>query len=185
MSFEESLIVHASPTLASIKVANLYNFKFESIDECLKSIKYFNSMMNPKGIYIELLKNEGDFYLIYVYRESQLLKELNDCKIQSFLKDYGYDKAAKLDSYLKMLKKRINEEADFPHEIGVFLGYPLDDVKSFIEKKGKNCIACGEWKVYHDAQAANCLFCKYKRCKDVYISVYGAGRKFSDMLVSA
>ena len=46
-------------------------------------------------------------------------------------------------------------------------------------------IACGDWKVYGDEESAKCLFCKYKRCREVYMSVYGAGRKFVDMLVSA
>lgn len=90
-----------------------------------------------------------------------------------------------LDAYLELLAKRLGEGTDFPHEVGVFLGYPLLDVTAFIETKGQNCIACGDWKVYHNEQEARCLFCKFKHCKDVYVKVHSEGRRFCDMLVSA
>ena len=69
MGFEESLIRNAAPTLAGIKVANLYNYSFKSPKECRESIDKLNRRMNSKGIYIELFKNVDDFYLIYVYRK--------------------------------------------------------------------------------------------------------------------
>ena len=86
---------------------------------------------------------------------------------------------------MNFLKIRLCNEKVFPHEIGLLLGYPLADVKAFIATKGKNCIACGDWKAYGDEETAKCIFCKYKHCREVYMSVYGAGRKFIDMLVSA
>ncbi len=185
MSFEESLIYHAAPTLASIKIANLYSFKFTNDVECQMTIRHFNSLMNPKGIYIELLKNAGDFYLIYVYRKSHLQKRLQDSEVKMLLAEYGYPVKCDIDNYMSVLKIRLKTRKGFPHEIGLLLGYPLSDVKAFIENEGQNCIVYGDWKVYGDEETAKCLFCKYKRCRDVYISVYGAGRKFVDMLVSA
>lgn len=185
MSFEESLVWHASPTLASLKVANLYNFRFESFDDCLNTIEKYNLLMNSKGIYIELLSRDEDFYLIYVYRKSQLTLDLENDEVKNFLSDYGYCEGEDLSAYISFLKRRLLEEQDFPHEIGVFLGYPLDDVKAFIKTNGKNCTLCGDWKVYHDAESAKCLFCKYKHCKEVYVKVYGNGRNFRDMLVGA
>ncbi len=52
------------------------------------------------------------------------------------------------------LSQRLCCEEDFPHEIGVFLGYPLADVIGFIQNRGKNFTACGYWKVYTDPTAA-------------------------------
>lgn len=185
MSFEKSLVWHASPTLANIKIANLYNFKFESRLDCENTLDYFNSMMNPKGLYIELLRQTEDFYLIFVFRKSYLQKGLENEKIQEFLKELGYPIGGNVEEYLEFLKSQLIKGKEFPHEIGVFLGYPLSDVKAFIETKGQNCITCGEWKVYGDEEKAKCMFCKYKHCKEVYVSVYEAGKNFKDMLVSA
>lgn len=185
MSFEESLIRNASPTLASIKTANLYSFRFNSLEECLDTISRFNKMMNRKGIYIELVKNTGSFYLIYVYRKTHLLRAFEDEGIVNFLSEYGYSSEAGLQDKIDLLKTRLRGEKAFPHEIGVFLGYPLEDVKAFIEKKGNKCKLCGEWKVYHDEETARYLFCQYKHCRDMYIKEYKEGKRFGDMLVSA
>ncbi len=185
MSFEESLVFHASPTLASIKIANLYSFRFRNLSECLDTIRSFNQLMNEKGIYIELLKNMGDVYLIFVYRKSHLQKLLSDRRVKSFLKKYGYSSELSLWEYIETLRMRLNIEKDFPHEIGVFLGYPLEDVQAFIETKGCDSVLCGDWKVYHDEERAKCLFCKYRRCREMYIKVYREGRSFVDMLVGA
>lgn len=185
MSFEESLVWNASPTLASIKIANLYSFHFESIIDCLETIQYFNKLMNAKGIYIEILRNSGNSYLVYVYRKSHLQMVIKDRKINDFLKTYGYATNCDLADYIETLRSRLNKGEDFPHEIGVFLGYPLEDVKAFIDLKGNHCILCGDWKVYHDEETAKCLFCKYRHCRETYIKVYRTGRRFSDMLVSA
>lgn len=185
MSFEESLIHNASPTMASIKMANLYNFRFNSQEECESSIKHFNSIMNVKGVYIELLKQADDFYLIYVYRKSHLLEQLRREDVRAFLKEMGYPKQADVESYINVIKARLRENTEFPHEIGVFLGYPLSDVKAFIKEKGKNCLVCGDWKAYNDENNAKCMFCKYKHCKEVYVRTYRSGRKLYDLLVSA
>ena len=57
--------------------------------------------------------------------------------------------------------------SDFPHEVGLFLGYPVWDVKGFIEHKGQQYKLCGYWKVYDDVPGALCKFEEYdwiKKC---------------------
>lgn len=38
---------------------------------------------------------------------------------------------------MNRLAERIQQEPQFPHEIGIFLGYPVEDVLGFIENKEK------------------------------------------------
>ena len=52
---------------------------------------------------------------------------------------------------------------EFPHEIGVFLGYPLGDVCGFL-RDPDGCILCGEWKVYENAGEAAKTFERFRRC---------------------
>lgn len=54
---------------------------------------------------------------------------------------------------LNHLKERFKLQ-DFPHEIGLFLGYPPKDVSSFIEEKGRHSLSIQYWKVYHDLEAS-------------------------------
>ena len=89
MGFEESLIRNAAPTLAGIKTANLYNFRFKNLRECIESIHRMNKRLNQKGIYIRLMKNVKDFYLLYVYRKSKLEDRIADPEVYTFLQNYG------------------------------------------------------------------------------------------------
>ena len=70
-----------------------------------------------------------------------------------------------LEKDLNRLSKRIAEESEFPHEIGIFLGYPTEDVEGFIANKGDNFKLCGCWKVYGDEEKAKRLFINYDRCR--------------------
>lgn len=58
------------------------------------------------------------------------------------------------------------EADDFPHEIGIFLGYPLADVTGFIKNKGRNYLLCGMWKVYRQEETAATAFQYYRRMKE-------------------
>ena len=66
------------------------------------------------------------------------------------------------------LIQRLKSEGTFPHEIGLFLGYPPEDVLGFIHNKGRNhkCIGC--WKVYGDEATARAVFRKYRECTRIY-----------------
>lgn len=64
----------------------------------------------------------------------------------------------------KLLQKRL-EEPEFPHEIGIFLGYPLEDVDGFITHQGENCKLCGCWKVYGNVEQARRTFANYEKCR--------------------
>ena len=55
----------------------------------------------------------------------------------AFLESCGYE-SGDTDFLLKQLSGRLCLEQDYPHEIGLFLGYPLADVVGFIENRGWN-----------------------------------------------
>ena len=90
-------------------------------------------------------------------------KTLSDSKVRDFLNIYGYDKAISSGKVIKNLSIRVKKD-NFPHEIGVFLGYPLEDVKLFIINKGKNYKISGIWKVYTDEAESMKVFEMYKKC---------------------
>ena len=63
---------------------------------------------------------------------------------------------------LKRLSDRImmycGGNVEFPHEIGAFLEYPVEDVRGFLENKGENFLYSGYWKVYHNLSKTLKLF---------------------------
>ena len=132
---ERFLIEHCSATLASIKAANLCNMTFSSKEELEDQISYWSACLEPKGIHIFVLREHETRALVYVYREGLLQKELENPENAAFLKSYGYENTD-IAYALNRLKTRVAEcKEGFPHEIGVFLDYPLGDVIGFIENK--------------------------------------------------
>ena len=82
------------------------------------------------------------------------------------LEEYGYTSDMATEEMLDMLASRISC-GSFPHEIGAFLGYPVGDIRGFISNSGKNCLLCGYWKVYENAENAQQTFEKYDRCREI------------------
>ena len=75
--------------------------------------------------------------------------------------------------------------AEYPHEIGIFLGYPLEDVVGFIENRGWNYTCCGYWKAYGDPAAAQKCFDRYRKCTAVYKDRYARGVPLIELVVAA
>ena len=86
---------------------------------------------------------------------------------------------------LDRLKSRIGENNEFPHEIGIFLDYPLGDVSGFITNEGRNFKCVGCWKVYCNECEALKMFQKYHKCREVYRNLWAKGRSVLQLTVAA
>lgn len=181
---ERFLIEHCSATLASIKAANLCNMTFSSKEELEDQISYWSACLEPKGIRIFVLREHETRALVYVYREGLLQKELENPENAAFLKSYGYE-STDVAYALNRLKDRVAEcKEGFPHEIGVFLDYPLGDVIGFIENKGHNYKCKGCWKVYCNECEAQKTFQRYQKCRNVYLRLWKQGRSVLQLTVA-
>lgn len=179
---EKGLIEHCSATLAGLKSANLFNHRFSSRRDVLDELEIVNGKLNRRGVFVDALRWRDGSVLIYAYRKNSLEKELMQDGAVSLLSQYGYESCDVADC-IELLKQRLAGSDCFPHEIGLFLGYPLPDVIGFIQNKGKNCKCCGPWKVYCNEHEAMRLFDKIKKCADVYSKVFSEGRCISKMTV--
>jgi hypothetical protein len=193
---ELDLVKECAPTLAGLKTANLFNYQFDSIDSMNKELLKMNSLLNKKGVYLQVLRISTTRALLYVYRPMRLLKDLLNDKTLNTLKKDGYhvdldnlddrcDALVICNKFIRTLINRIEMEDSFPHEIGFFLGYPREDVIGFIEQKGQNCKCCGFWKVYDNEERSKAIFAKYKKCFKIYQKVFLDGRTLSQLTVGA
>lgn len=82
------------------------------------------------------------------------------------------------------LMDRLAAREGFPHEIGLFLGYPPEDVRGFIENNAKCSKCVGAWKVYGDERAAKRLFAKYEKCTNVYVRQHANGNTIERLTVA-
>lgn len=184
---EYQIIKHCAPTLAGLKAGSLIRVKTTKSDDCNACISIISKKLNSKGIYLLPLVTFNDSVLLYIFRPSSLSQILSNSSILCILKQLNYDTSS-ISGLLKSLKKRLElyvGNDDFPHEIGFFLGYPYEDVISFLENKGKNYLFSGQWKVYHDVCSAKRLFCKHEKCTNIYCKCYNAGISLERLAVSS
>ena len=179
---DRAIINHASPTLARLKPGSLINLEIN--EGFFEEYAGLSEELREKGVRLTILRLRGGKALVYVYRPLDLERILDDEEIRGFLAGYGYlrfDAA----SAIQTLRQRLRDTDSFPHEIGVFLGYPLADVVGFIKNGGRNCLACGCWKVYSDPCCALQTFQRFEKCKTVYQRLFAEGCPLARLTVAA
>jgi hypothetical protein len=178
---EEKIIEFCSPTLAGIKTGNLFSIKTNG--KCIKEeIKKLNRILIKRGLRLIPLREKSGITLIYLYRPERLKSEFICPEIKSILEERGYP-CGNPDRCVVELIRRLVENEKFPHEIGVFLGYPPKDVRGFIKSPcdGVKCVGC--WKVYDNQQEAEKTFEKYKICSSIYKKELSGGKTLESMIV--
>ena len=181
---EKLLIENCAPTLANLKTASLFTVPVENPAEWQKALTRWRGILGGKGVSLEVLRDTGKTRLLYVYRESRLARDLSHGLARCILCGCGYAGFG-VEEALDTLKDRIAREGDFPHEIGLFLGYPPEDVEGFMKHRGRNCKCVGCWKVYGDEEGAVRQFARFKKCRDVYLRLFHGGRSLWQLTVAS
>lgn len=180
---ENFLVYQTSWVIAGVKPAVTIGFKKK--DEKIYRNwevygKEFLSHINLN--YIELRESD-DSIILMIYDEKILIKELDKQEQIDFLVNLGYPEEIEINEYVKTLKERY-EKYHCPHELGLFLGIPFEDVKDFMECTNKKCLLCGYWKVYNNSDEAKMIFSQYDEIKDYTIKSILEGNS-SRILVSS
>ena len=185
MSMEQYLVSYCAPTLASLKTGNLFRMPCKrdgaGVEKHLGSLR---KPMGERGVSLEILEERNGYALLYVYRRRFLERDLRQPGVRAFLGQNGYGDLT-AEGALACLKERFAAGGDFPHEIGLFLGYPLCDVVGFIENRGQGSKCCGCWKVYGDEQEAQKQFARYDKCSHIYQRLFREGRSLWQLTVTA
>ena len=177
---ERIIAYHCAPALAGIKPANIVSVYKNKVKDVHQKLDTLNKELNPKGIYLDSLCECDKKVLVIVYRKKILEKALEDSEIKSFLISMGYPEEGGVEEYLEILKKHLKRK-EFSHEIGAFLGYPINDIYAFMYHKNKGCLLSGEWKVYENADAAKKLFHRFDRCRQAVCEKVAGGKTLEQM----
>lgn len=184
--FGVAFITQCAPVMAGLKPANLFRWVEPDARAMYATIESWRAQLGPRGVRITVLKAcaRTSAFLIYVYRAAPLEKILRRGEVRTYLEQSGYP-GGTLEQRLAYLSARLCTEAEFPHEIGIFLGYHLEDVIGFVRHKGKNYTCKGYWKAYGDPEAACARFASYRKCTDVYLRCYRNGFSPARLTVAA
>ena len=179
---DEMIVKYCSPTLAGIKTGSLFTAAFTSRSECVETLRRWNGMLRRKGLRAVPFGNGNGRTSVYVYRVSRLVSDLGNAGTRCILSGLGYD-CDRPEHCIAQLARRLKSGAEFPHEIGLFLGYPPEDVSGFINKG--ECRLTGAWKVYGDISRAERLFAQYKKCSRIYSELFRSGRSVEQLTVDS
>ena len=173
-SFDQLLARHCAPALAGIKPANLVSCSKADYPHLPDLLEEQGPKLEERGIRLDVLCQCDRRFLVLVYRPEALKRHLAKRAVAKLLIKAGYDPGAGVDACLHRLRHRM-EGQEFPHEVGLFLGYPPEDVAGFCRYCGQKYKYCGHWKVYGDVDQAKALFEQYARCRDSLCRRVGMG----------
>ena len=204
-ALERKIVRYCSPTLRNIKPANLFTFVCECERACsrstcapfsqpsdqaiLRALRNCARRLRRKGILVRILARCANGPVIYLYRPDALEASLRRPEVAALLANEGY-RTDSLDACLDHLSERFQAglpsnggPCEFPHEIGLFLGYPFEDVVGFIENRGRDFLRRGCWKAYHDALGAQRTWAYYETCTCICEGLISRGMAFEDIVL--
>ena len=179
---EETLIRHCAPTLAGIKTGNLFRCAYPDRREMIEDVRRWNTVLSPKGLCLIPLQYDKGSAMIYLFRPARLQADLSDAMACALLQARGYATQT-CSRCIVCLMDRLRQSAKFPHEIGLFLGYPPEDVQGFIRQQTPTYV--GHWKVYGDAKKAQATFDSYKKCTEAYTRRLERGQTLEKLVIGA
>lgn len=185
-AFEKALVYHCSPTLSGLKPANPA-FSFQARLSPLPELaEEYSLLLSSRGFSWKLSARaaSGGCSLFSGPRCSpgswQTGGPLRCCGRRAIRS--SQTGPLDLAALLSHLKKRLSQSEGFPHEIGLFLGYPLEDVIGFCRHKGEGCKLCGYWKVYGDVESARKSFALFDRCRELLFSHLLSGAPLQELV---
>lgn len=175
---ELQLALQCAPLITGLKISNLLTISPDAFSQVEKIIEGSVLSMYP------LLETEEKMAIL-LYRKERLEKYLKMPQVQKLLQEAGYESCL-LENILPVFCERYETYAErgnpFPHELGLLLGYPPEDVEGFIRHRGRNSLCTGYWKVYADKENKQKLFEKYEYARENLIQLLHYGLKMTEII---
>ena len=108
----------------------------------MTDIRRLNRRLSPKGLCLLPLRFLPGQALLYLYRPAGLRRDLRDVQASELLRQAGYGDES-CERCVARLVCRFREDKEFPHEVGLFLSYPPEDVKGFIDHRANDFKCAG------------------------------------------
>ena len=178
----ETLIRNCAPTMACLKTGNMFNCAFDGYEQMITELRQLNQRLRHKGLRILPLRWRDGKALLYLYRPKMLERDLRHPLARKLLSECGYD-CDDVSACLVRLISRLRAGDGFPHEVGLFLGYPPADVDGFMHRKESFKLS-GLWKVYDDVEGAVRQFARCRHCTEVYLNCLSRGFSLDRLAVA-
>lgn len=174
------LALQCAPVISGIKISNLLTIP-------AKSLRELSAVLKETELSFRILYPGRERLVILIYRETELKEYLEREEVMAFIDKCGYetsDISKIFPVFVKRYMRYMELKQDFPHELGLFLGYPIEDVEGFIKENGKNYLYSGYWKVYKDAELKIRLFKNYEKVQTEIVRLLYEGLDIMDIITN-
>lgn len=177
---EMQLAMQCAPLIAGLKISNLLIIPYQEEREVIE-------LLQKTEISCYRLLVSMDKVTLILFRQNELEAFIGGADVEKCLENMGYTEYS-LDRILCTFRTRYREYmthgGKFPHEMGLLLGYPVEDVEGFIENEGKNCLYSGYWKVYHNLSEKKKLFERFRLAREMMMDMISKGVKIADIMTA-
>ena len=175
MSFDETIIHCGAPALCGLKPANLFSLKGQNIISSAEKIFEWNSQLSKeKKVFVPVKTCDGR-YLLFLYNRILLEKVISSPESIRYLRSKNYPVDKGFDCILAQMLHRLAVNTSFPHEVGLFLGYPHEDVIGFEVNMAEGFKYSGIWKVYGNKEKAVKRMKSYRDCTKKCMKLLSSG----------
>ena len=174
------LALQCAPVISGIKISNLLTIP-------AKSLRELSAVLKKTELSFRILYPGRERLVILIYRDTELKEYLEREEVMAFIYKCGYetsDISKIFPVFVKRYMRYMELKQDFPHELGLFLGYPIEDVDGFINENGKNYLYSGYWKVYKDAELKIRLFKNYEKVQTEIVRLLYEGLDIMDIITN-
>lgn len=167
--FEKNMLFMLAPVVGGFKPSSTITL-VKSGNDYKQFIKDGKNYLLRLGLKYIVLRKSKDAIILLIYNKEKLRERIYSRGNKEFLRKLNYNLDGNLDSVLVKLKERYNL-CHCPHELGILLGIPTEDVKDFMNCTKKKCLACGYWKVFNNYDKAIKTFKDYDDSKEDVVNL--------------
>ncbi|MDD2971746.1 MAG: DUF3793 family protein [Lachnospiraceae bacterium] len=175
---ELQLALQCASLIAGLKISNMLNLPASDISKVKQILK------KSHITYEVLVIREGKATLL-LFDRKKLENYIERAEVRELLQKLGYEDTSFQDMIIRFqerYRRYAEEKCNFPHEVGLLLGYPVEDVKGFMINEGKNFLCVGYWKVYEKPEEKKRLFQQYEVAENTMIQMVSYGMHMVDII---
>lgn len=176
------LMLECSEVLAGVKPANLISL-VNRTRPCGRNLyqlwhsHHEELAARLSNLTIRVLQTRQRALLLLCYNHEHLERHLAHAGIRTLLHKAGYESDAPSEGLLAELCRRIGENDSFPHEIGLFIGYPAKDVAAFMGLVNLPFACQGPWKIYGNPLQSLGLAEQFRCCRQKMSDILATGNR--------
>lgn len=151
--FDEWLFIHSASVLLSEKTGELLNLSLAEMNlDAAQTERLLSQRAASWGFDYQILYENAVSLKFVIYSPERLQSTLDNCPRCVMCGQLNYTSPLFAGTFIEEVRERWNLHGEVPHEIGIALGYPIEDVFGYMGLLPLTCKgACG-WLVYGNLQ---------------------------------